>query len=109
MTIQCVVYVLRRSGAKLSKEAERSNFFVGWLYLGRDTRRVEDEKVARLFRGHKEGATDMIEPLQHAKVKSIDRGGILITGQEPTREPNVTMPQTWWCVPGLLDDTTLAR
>jgi hypothetical protein len=48
----------------------------------------------------------VIEPMICATVKAIKNGGLLISGQQEVRS-NVVHRQAWWCVPGLMDDTTV--
>lgn len=99
-----VVYQLRRAGQKLPQEIVRARPTAGWLYLGRDTRKVYPQEIARLFA--KAGTeSDLIEPLVFPVVKKIDRGGMLFTGLEEGKA-SVMDKQAWWVLPGPLDDTT---
>lgn len=98
----CVVYVLRRTGGKLPVDVVRAHPHVGWLYLGRDTRKAFPQEACRLFRDGKT-EVDVIEPLVHPSVKTIQRGGILIVGKQEVRS-SVLDRQAWWVVPGPLDD-----
>lgn len=104
--MQCVVYLLRRAGQKLPSETVKSRPHVGWLFYGQDSRKYYPQLTARLF-ANSQLATDVIEPLVHANIKKVERGGILIYGQEEVHAygaPHV--PQIWWCMPGPLDDLT---
>lgn len=105
--MQVVVYVLRHGGEKLDRETVRARPAEGWLYFGVDTRKVYPATVARLFRSAK-APIDVLEPITFAAVKSIDRGGILITGSEEVRS-GVTHRQAWFCLPGWLDDLTIGN
>ena len=93
----CTVYLLRENGEKLSKEAVRAQPHVGWLYLGKDTRKFYPQEAARLFRSARD---DVISVLVHPQVKTIQRGGMLIRGQEECVTPQmVNAAQAWWVVP----------
>lgn len=104
----CVVYVLRREGRKLPAEVVRNRPAVGWLQLDQHPQKAYPERVARLLKS--EGSdVDLVQMMVHAHVRRINRGGLLIFGQEEQtryREPH--LPQVWWCMPGPLDDTTAA-
>lgn len=102
--MQCVVYVLRHRGEKLDQATVRSRPAEGWLYFGQDTRKVYPAECVRLFKSARD-PLDVIEPMISARVRKIERGGILISGAEEVRS-GVTNPQTWFCVPGWLDDLT---
>lgn len=104
--MQCVVYVLRRAGKKLPLDVVKSRPHQGWLVLGDDSRKFYPRPAARLFSTH---ATriDVITPIVQAHVIKIERGGILIFGQEEADERQAPdPPQAWWCMPGPLDDLT---
>jgi hypothetical protein len=106
--MRCTVYVMRQAGMKLPREVVPKLSVVGWLFMGQDPRRFYPQTTARLFRTA-EILIDVIEPLVHAHVKKIDRGGVLIYGQEEQRgyqAPNV--PQVWWCKPLEMLDSVLA-
>lgn len=102
----CVVYLLRRAGEKLPAEVVKNRPHPGWLHFGQDSRKVLPQITARLFKD-RTLTGDLIEPLIHAHVKKIERGGMLIYGQEESaRSGAMPVPQIWWCVPGPLDDLT---
>ncbi|MGJ7486917.1 hypothetical protein ACSFA2_16775 [Variovorax sp. LT2P21] len=101
------MYALRQAGMKLPREVVPKLSVVGWLFMGQDSRKFYTQTTARLFRTP-EILIDVIEPLVHAHVKKIDRGGILIFGQEEQQAyqaPNVT--QVWWCKPREMNDALL--
>src|SRR5690349_9522105 len=75
-----------------------------WLYFGPDTRKVYPAECARLFRSARD-PLDVIEPMVSAVVRKIERGGVLISGAEEVRS-GVTNRQSWFCMPGWLDDLT---
>lgn len=106
MDMQCVVYVLRGDGAKLTREEVRARPAAGWLYFGQDTRKVYPSVSDRLFRSDRD-QVDLLEPLLYASVKAIERGGILLVGKQEVRS-SVTQPQAWFCLPGVLGDLTTA-
>jgi len=90
---------MRQAGVKLPREVVPKLAVVGWLFMGQDLRKFYPQTTARLFRAA-ENPIDVIEPLVHAHVKKIERGGILIYGQEEQpgyQEPST--PQVWWCKP----------
>lgn len=99
-----VVYQLRRAGEKLPKEIVRARPAVGWLYLGRDTRKAYPQEVARLFE-KSVNEVDVIEPLVFPVLKKIERGGMLLTGLQDGGRPTMDR-QAWWVKPGPLDDLT---
>lgn len=101
-----VAYLLRRPGEKLPADEVRAHPVCGWLYLGQDTRKVYPSVAARLFRSDRD-QVDLLEPLVYASVKKIERGGILLVGKEEVRS-SLTQAQAWFCVPGPLDDLTMA-
>jgi len=97
--VHCTVYVLRQAGAKLPREVVPKLSVVGWLCLGQDSRKFYPQTTARLFRTA-EILIDVIEPIVHAHVKKIERGGILIYGQEQQQGYQTrNVPQVWWCKP----------
>lgn len=98
---------MRQAGARLPLEVVPKLGVVGWLFLGQDSRKFYPQTTARLFQTS-ETLIDVIEPMVHAHVKKIERGGILIYGQEAQpgyQAPNV--PQAWWCKPCETDDGVL--
>lgn len=99
-----VVYQLRRLGEKLPPEIVRSRPAAGWLYWGEDTRKAYPQESARLFE-KANTQVDVIDPLLFPVMKKIARGGMLINGQQEYRS-SVSHRQTWWVLPGPLDDTT---
>jgi hypothetical protein len=104
--VQCTVYLLRRAGQKLPSDIIKNRPHVGWLIFGQDSRRHYPQISARLFKNSRL-ESDAIEPLIHAHVKKVDRGGILIYGQEEVPAyGKPAVPQIWWCIPGAFDDTT---
>jgi hypothetical protein len=102
--MQCVVYVLRQRGDKLDPATVRARPVEGWLYFGQDTRKVYPSECARLFKSERD-PLDLIEPMVTAVVRKIERGGVLISGAEEVRS-GVINRQSWYCVPGWLDDLT---
>lgn len=97
--------MLRRRGEKIAREDILAHPTPGWLYLGPDERKHFPMTVARLFKSATD-RTDVMEPLTYASVKSIMKGGLLIIGSEEVRS-SVTQRQTWFCIPGPMDDTTV--
>ncbi len=98
----CVVYLLRRWGEKLPADESRRDPRAGWLYLGQ-AEMAYPQTDAILFTDEKR-AKELVR-MRHAQVKRIDRGGILIAGNDSPKD-NHWQPQVWWCVPGALDDLT---
>ena len=81
----------------------------GWLTLGPDPRVFFPRTVARLL-SNATGGADVLEILLHAHVKFIKGGGLMVFGQESPPVHNAPLvPQTWWCVPGTMDDLTVAE
>jgi hypothetical protein len=97
--VRCTVYVLRQAGVKLPREVVSKLSVVGWLVMGQDSRKFYPQTTARVFRTA-EILIDVIEPIVHAHVKKIERGGILIYGQEEQQAYQApSVPQVWWCKP----------
>jgi hypothetical protein len=96
----CVFYQLRRFGERLPDEEVKARCVQGRLLFG-------------LIPGTSQNWAQRLDiktgvqqaQLRTVKILKID-GGILIGGWEehPGRAPT---RQTWWCVPGLMDDTTV--
>ena len=51
----------------------------GWLYFGQDTRKYYPQTCARLFKDSK-SEVDVIAPIEHAHVRHIKGGGMMING-----------------------------
>jgi len=51
----------------------------GWLYFGQDTRKYYPQSCARLFKDSK-SQVDVIAPIDHAHVRHIKGGGMMING-----------------------------
>jgi hypothetical protein len=100
-----VVYVLRRHGVKLPQEVVRSRPVPGWLSMRADTNQGLPTVTARLYRPENQ-LVDIVTPLINASVKSIERGGMMIVGDEEGHS-GVADRQTWWCLPGPCDGMTM--
>lgn len=100
----CVVYLLRRWGEKLPPEEVRRDPRPGWLYFGQNEK-LCPEVDAILYTDPKRGKE--LLRLRHASVRKIDGGGFLISGNDSQKALHWQL-QTWWCVPGVLDDVTAA-
>lgn len=99
----CVVYILRRAGAKLPLEVVKSRPYTGWLQLG-NSEKVYVQEALNLFKTHEMKAR-ACECLIGPTLKKLERGGMLFVGSEEIYSSEYR-PQAWWVVPGALDDTT---
>lgn len=91
--MDCVLYRLRRWGERLADAEVKVSAQPGRLFFS------AVPSAAQFFVGERQ-----VDQLFDAKVVKIDRGILLggweqHSGKPPTR-------QTWWCLPGLFDDTT---
>ncbi len=92
----CLLYVLRFEGRKLPKERVRETGRPGWLYMGQSRTKIHPQ-VDAVFTPDEAGSEPVV--LQHAHVKLIDKGGIMIYGSDaPGYNPSYQR-QTWWVVP----------
>lgn len=98
----CVIYLLRRWGEKLPPDVVRRDPRAGWLYFGQNEK-LHPEVDAILYSDERRG-TELLR-LKHANVRKIDGGGFLISGNDSQKALKWQL-QTWWCVPGVLDDLT---
>lgn len=106
--MHCTVYVLRQAGMKLPRDVVPKLSVSGWLFMSQDSRKFFPQTTARLFRAP-EILIDVIEPLVHAHVKKIERGGILIYGQQEQQSYQApSVPQVWWCKPYCIDQQQIA-
>ena len=96
----CVVYVLRRKGEKLDVVKHRPA--TGWLYFGQDTRKYYPQSCARLFKDSK-SQVDVIAPIDHAHVRHIKGGGLMINGFQDGAGYQEQLRQAWWVLPGPLE------
>ena len=92
----CVLYRLRRWGERLPDAEVKAAPQPGRLVFN------FPPGTAQLLDGER-----MLAQLLDVKVVKID-GGILLGGWEEHQGKPQTR-QTWWCLPGLFDDTTAYR
>ena len=97
--VLCVFYQLRRFGERLPDEEVKQRPVEGMLLVEKQGNRVTT--WARRLDPKTRVPQD---ELQSAEILKVD-GGVLVAGWEehPGRAPT---RQTWWCVPGHLDDLT---
>jgi hypothetical protein len=96
--VECVVYRLRSRGEKLPPERVKERPEIGRLVFARPSS-GEPTMRAHLF----DAKGTERDRLISVTIVRIDRG-VLIAGWEPTGA--APMRQTWWCVPGPLDEMT---
>lgn len=95
-----MLYRLRRWGEKLPDDEVKARPQAGRLVFGKIP--GTSQNWARLMDGGRE-----LDQLRTVTILQID-GGVLLSGweQHPGRGPT---RQTWYCLPGLMDDMTMAR
>jgi len=102
LTVFCTIFSLRVQGQKIHPDHIRESGIDGWLFVGRaspvsppETHAwVKDQDCTKYPRGK-----DLLPQLRHARISKIERGGMLLIGQEQDYLNNVTYKQSWWVVP----------
>ena len=96
----CVVYQLRQRGAKLPPEEERTRPHPGYLIF--DKRGGTPVHDAKLY--DKKGGKELLV-LEYAHLVRVDEG-MMLYGFVPAGYQQRDR-QTWWVLPGPMDDLTV--
>lgn len=100
--MRVVVYPLRRNGEKLTKEEVRAGGVEGWLRMGKYDAMSPPERHAWLLKGPdgRPGLDDLLPSLRFVELRKIEKGGLLLRGQDPRQSWDTTVTrQFWWVVP----------
>lgn len=101
----CVIYLLRRWGEKLPTEEVRRDPRPGWLYFGQNEKQCPE--VDAILYADERRSKELLR-LKFAQVRKIEGDGFLISGNDSQKALNWQL-QTWWCVPGPLDDLSAGQ
>lgn len=104
----CTIYRLYKNAVRLPPDVAKAGGVAGWLRVAnRGSSSCQHELFANLYKDSGCRGDALLPELRCPTLKLI-KGGVLLSGLEVCGY-QAHQHQRWWCVPGHLDDLSLAE